>query len=259
MAVNNDGIFLIDSHIHTNHLVLPNCDQVIQEINDNPSLYAVINVGMNIETSMEAVNIAINNPKFYAAVGIHPLYIKGEFDENLYSLVNDKVVAIGEIGLDFNSEVSFYEQRRYLILQIIAANVLHLPVIIHSNNANKEVLEIFEKYVKPRYGCVFHCFQPQIEYLDEIIKNDYYISFAGRITYKNACKSIEVAKRVPDDLFLIETDLPFVSPEPFRDQINTPGNIQYIVKKLAEVKGTTEEYIRTRTMKNTMNLFTKIK
>ena len=87
-----------------------------------------------------------------------------------------------------------------------------MPVVIHANNTNKLIIEIFKKYVKPKYGCVFHCFQPDIDDLKYLIENGYYISFAGRITYKTAKKSIEVAKIVPNDLFLVETDSPYISP-----------------------------------------------
>ena len=148
---------------------------------------------------------------------------------------------------------------RYLIKQIIIANELHLPVVIHANNTNKLIIEIFKKYVKPKYGCVFHCFQPDIEDLKNLIENDYYISFAGRITYKTAKKSIEVAKIVPNDLFLVETDSPYISPEPFRGEINRTSNIKYIISKIAEVKEMSFEEIESITTQNTKRLFKKMK
>lgn len=252
-----------DTHTHTLDSVCNdyglNKTEEISVINKDSNLSGVINVGLNISTSKECVEIANNNDKFYAAIGIHPLYINGEDTEKLYSLVNEKVVAIGEIGLDLSGNVNFYEQRRYLIHQIIAANVLHLPVIIHSNNANREVLEIFDKFVKPRYGCVFHCYQPEIEYLDEIIRNGYYISFAGRITFSNACKSIEVLKRIPDYLYIVETDSPFISPEPFKKEPGRSSNITYIISKIAEIKGVSYQDVEKQTEENTRRLFKKIK
>ena len=172
----------IDSHMHINTSVLENMPKYIEDINKNHSIRSVINVGLNSTTSEESILISEKNSKFYSAVGIHPLYIDSQDIHCLYRLAdNDKVVAIGEIGLD-NSKANFKEQRKYLISQIIIANKLHLPVIIHSNNSNKLVIEIFEKYVKPEYGCVFHCFQPEIEVLKYLVRNGYYISFAGRIT-----------------------------------------------------------------------------
>lgn len=139
------------------------------------------------------------------------------------------------------------------------ANELHLPVIIHANNTNKLIIEIFKKYVKPKYGCAFHCFQPDIDDLKYLIENGYYISFAGRITYKTAKKSIEVAKIVPNDLFLVETDSPYISPEPFRGEINRTSNIKYIISKIAEVKEMSFEEIESITTQNTKRLFKKMK
>lgn len=249
----------IDSHMHINSTILESTQEYIDEVNNNPSIESVINVGLNIDTSNESILISNKNPKFYSTVGIHPLYTESQDIDYLYKLAaNDKVVAIGEIGLD-STKNNFNEQKKYLIMQIIIANELHLPVIIHSNNSNKLVIEIFEKYVKPKYGCVFHCFQPDINDLNYLMDNGYYISFAGRITYKNARKSIEVATFVPNDLFLVETDSPYISPEPLRGKINKSSNIQYIIQKLAEIKEMNFEDIESITVQNSKRLFKKIK
>ena len=252
------GSMAIDSHMHINTCVLENIQEYIEDINKNPTIRSVINVGLNITTSKESLLISVKNPKFYSAIGIHPLYIDSQDIDCLYRLAdNDKVVAIGEIGLD-NSKANFNEQKEYLVRQIIIANKVHLPVIIHSNNSNKLIIEIFEKYVKPKYGCVFHCFQPEIEILKYLVRNNYYISFAGRITYKTAKKSIEVAKMVPNDLFLVETDSPYFSPEPHRGEINCSSNIKYVISKIAEVKKMSYKDIESITTENTKRLFKKI-
>lgn len=249
----------IDSHMHINTTLLTNLKDEIDDINHNPNLEAVINVGLDQKTSQESLTISNTNPKFYSAIGIHPLYIEEQDPNFLYDLAeNDKVVAIGEIGLD-NTKDNYLQQKEYFIKQIMIANVLHLPIIIHSNNMNKKVIEIFEKYVKPKYGCVFHCFQPNLEDLDYIIKNGYYISFAGRITYKTAKKSLEVAKTVPNHLFLVETDSPYFAPVPFRDESNHSSNIKYIIDRLSEVKEMSYEEIEMATSDNTKRLFKKIK
>ena len=135
------------------------------------------------------------------------------------------------------------------------ANELHLLVIIHSNNSNKLVIEIFEKYVKPKYGCVFHCFQPDMDDLEYLIRKGYYISFAGKITYKTAKRTIEVAKIVPNDIFLVETDSPYLSPEPFRGQQNSSKNIPIIATKIAQIKQTSLEEVATKTTTNAIKLF----
>ncbi len=227
-----DNNMAIDSHMHINSVVLQNIQEYIEEINKNQSIRSVINVGLNIESSKESISISRDNPKFYSAIGVHPLYTDSCDVDSLYILAdNDKVIAIGEIGLDSLND-DFNEQKKYLIKQIMIANELHLLVIIHFNNSNKLVIEIFEKYVKPKYGCVFHCFQPDMDDLEYLIRKGYYISFVGKITYKTAKRSIEVAKIVPNDLFLVETDSPYISPEPYRDTINKSSYISFIIKKL---------------------------
>ena len=248
----------IDSHMHINSIVSKNIEKEILDINNNSNLKNVINVSLNSETAKESIIISNTNAKFYSAVGIHPLYIENQSINDLYDIaLNEKVVAIGEIGLDTTKD-NIELQKKYLIEQISIANALNLPVIIHANNSNKLVIEIFERYIKPKEGCVFHCFQPDIDDLNYLIRNNYYISFAGRITYKNAKKSVEVAKSVPNDLFLVETDSPYISPEPVRNLVNQSSNIKYIIEKLALIKDMSYLEIEEITTENTKRLFKKI-
>lgn len=248
----------IDSHMHINSIVSKDIEKEILDINNNPNLESVINVSLNSETAKESIIISNSNTKFYSAIGIHPLYVGNQSIDDLYNLaLNDKVVAIGEIGLD-TTKNNIELQKKYLMEQISIANSLNLPVIIHANNSNKLVIEIFERYIKPKEGCVFHCFQPDMDDLDYLIRNNYYISFAGRITYRNAKKSLEVAKSVPNDLFLIETDSPYISPEPVRNLINQSSNIKYIIEKLALIKDMSYLEIEEITTENTKRLFKKM-
>ena len=248
----------IDSHMHINSIVSKNIEKEILDINNNSNLKNVINVSLNSETAKESIIISNSNAKFYSAIGIHPLYVENQSIDDLYDIaLNEKVVAIGEIGLDTTKD-NIELQKKYLIEQITIANSLNLPVIIHANNSNKLVIEIFERYIKPKEGCVFHCFQPDIDDLNYLIRNNYYISFAGRITYKNAKKSIEVANSVPNDLFLVETDSPYISPEPVRNLVNQSSNIKYIIEKLALIKDMGYLEIEEITTENTKRLFKKI-
>ena len=248
----------IDSHMHINSIVSKNIEKEILDINNNSNLKNVINVSLNSETAKESIIISNSNAKFYSAIGIHPLYVENQSIDDLYDIaLNEKVVAIGEIGFDTTKD-NIELQKKYLIEQISIANSLNLPVIIHANNSNKLVIEIFERYIKPKEGCVFHCFQPDIDDLNYLIRNNYYISFAGRITYKNAKKSVEVAKSVPNDLFLVETDSPYISPEPIRNLVNQSSNIKYIIEKLALIKDMSYLEIEEITTENTKRLFKKI-
>lgn len=248
----------IDSHMHINSIVSKNIEKEILDINNNSNLKNVINVSLNSETAKESIIISNSNAKFYSAIGIHPLYVENQSIDDLYDIAfNEKVVAIGEIGLDTTKD-NIELQKKYLIEQISIANALNLPVIIHANNSNKLVIEIFERYIKPKEGCVFHCFQPDMDDLNYLIRNNYYISFAGMITYKNAKKSVEVAKSVPNDLFLVETDSPYISPEPVRNLVNQSSNIKYIIEKLALIKDMSYLEIEEITTENTKRLFKKI-
>lgn len=246
---------MIDSHMHINSYFNNNGD--IDKVNNNDRLEKVINVGLDINTSKEITSMAINNDKMYTAIGIHPLYIKGNEPEDLFGLVNDKVVAIGEIGLD-STEDNFLKQREYLIIQIYIANVLRLPVIIHSKNSNEEIVNIFRNVVKPKYGCVFHCFQPDIDTMAYLISNGYHISFAGPITYKTAKKSLEIVREVPKELFLVETDSPYMTPEPHRAETNNSNNLKYIISKIADIKGMSFEEAEELTTENAKRLFKKM-
>lgn len=250
---------MIDSHIHINKKMSNDIKSDITKINVNSNIECVLNVGIDLMTSIDVVNIAKRFPKFYAAVGFHPMNLSDFNLEYLYELASEeKVVAIGEVGIDFlnNDEIL---QKKYLIKQIFLANQVGLPVIIHANNTSRDVIEVFERYAKPRYGCVFHCFQPDLEVLDYLVKNNYYISFAGKITYLNAKRSIEVLKKVPNELFLVETDSPYFSPEPVRNKANNAGNLNYIIEKIANVKNMSYEEVENITSINTKRLFKKMK
>lgn len=250
---------VIDTHMHINSLVSRRIEEDINEINSNDNLDKVINIGVSYATSKEAVSIANNNSKFYATIGIHPSYVIGEEVDNLISIIdNENIVAIGEIGLDLTSN-NIDLQREYLVKQIDIANNYHLPVVIHANKTNQQILEVFNKIIKPEYGCVFHCFEPEIEILKELIKEEYFISFAGRVTYKNAKRSLEIAKYVPSDLYLVETDSPYISPVPKRYEEGKSEYIKYIIERLAEIRNTTVDMIEKETSENALRLFKRLK
>ena len=251
----------IDSHMHINSFVLDSKekDKALSSLRKDINLEKVINVGLNYSTTNEAIELCRKTRKMYVSAGVHPLYIRNQNLNKLFAIANNEfVVAIGETGLD-NMKENYKEQRRFLIAQILIANDLHLPVIIHSNNCNFQVVEIFKTIVKPKYGCVFHCFQPDEITLNYLIANGYYISFAGPITYKTEKRSLEMAKLVPEKLFLVETDAPYLTPEPFRNDRNNSSNIMYIIEKLAEVRNTTYHHIVEVTKENTLRLFPKLK
>ena len=250
----------IDSHMHINNYQLdkPIKAMALKRTNKDHNIEKAINVVINLSTTREAIDLSERHSKLYVAAGIHPLYIENQDLNELFTLADHpRVVAIGEIGLD-NTADNYKEQRRFLISQILIANSLKLPVIIHSKNCNFQIVEIFKKIVKPRYGCVFHCFQPDEETLNYLIANDYLVSFSGLITYKNAKRSLEIARIVPDNLFLVETDSPFFPPESLRASVNYSSNLIYVIEKLAEIRGTSYIQVEKRTKENTLRLFPKL-
>jgi len=247
----------IDSHLHVNSIMNVDMDDEIKRINDDSKLKSVINVGVNILTSTEANDIAMHHEKFYSAVGIHPLYIEYQNASKLYNMISDKTVAIGEIGLDDKFE-NYKLQREYLIKQIKIANELGLPIIIHSNNSNKKIFEIFDNEVRPECGCVFHSFQPIFEDLEYIINHGYYISFCGRITYNHNERSTRIIKNVPYSKFLVETDAPFFSPEIYKGEVNHSSNVEYVIQRIAQVKNEKYELIEDISEENTKRLFKRL-
>lgn len=251
-------ISLIDTHAHYNSSIMNHLEEEIKTANDNHDVSKIINVGLDIQTSKEATKISLKNSKFYAALGIHPLY-DGQIEEleNIYyQYDNTKIVAIGETGIDTNGDIA--SQVKKFISSIQLANKLELPLIIHANTskdssvyANTLCMEILKEY-KPKYGFVFHCFQPDLEILDEIIDLGGYISVGSNIIRANARKSLEVVREVPIDRLLIETDYLFLTTNP-----NQTGKASFY--KICELKKKEKVFMMKQLNKNASNLFSKLK
>lgn len=238
---------MIDTHAHFNSKDLKNLRDEIIRVNNINHLNKVINIGLDYETSKEAIEISEREPKFYATIGIHPLH-NGNIEDLLKLRITDKVVAIGEIGLDTDGD--FLLQRERFIKQIELANFLELPIIIHSKNSNERVLKIF-KYVYHLYGFVFHCFQPDIDIAKEIVKLGGYLSFATPITRVNAKKSLEVIKLTPIENILIELDYPYMSMNPINDG-------KQVFNRIKELKGYSHENLESQLDENAKRLFRKL-
>ena len=238
---------MIDTHAHFNSKDLKNLRDEIIRVNNINHLNKVINVGLDYETSKEAIEISEREPKFYATIGIHPLH-NGNIEDLLKLRITDKVVAIGEIGLDTDGD--FLLQREKFIKQIELANFLELPIIIHSKNSNERVLKIF-KDVYPLYSFVFHCFQPDIDIAKEIIKLGGYLSFATPITRVNAKRSLEVIKLTPIENILIELDYPYMSMNPINDG-------KQVFNRIKELKGYSYNQLEKQLDENAKRLFRKL-
>lgn len=167
-----------------------------------------------------------------------------------------KVVAIGEIGLDYHYDnVNKLLQKELFKLQIELANELDLPIIIHNRESSVDVINILSNEIDSKNKGVFHCCEMNFELIKQALKLDYYISFAGPVTFKNAKKAKEAVDMVPLDRLLIETDSPYLAPEPRRGTVNTSANLKFIAEKIAEFKGVYVEEIAEITYNNTVRLF----
>lgn len=240
---------MIDTHAHYNSTDLNNLQAEIDLINAS-NITAVINVGLDLESSKEVIDISNKNKIFFASIGIHPLH-KGSIEDIQYLYNNnqtDKIVALGETGLDIEGEL---EEQTYKFIQTISlSNLLRLPIIIHAKGTNKEVINILKLY-PPQYGFVFHCFQPDIEIARQIILMGGYISVASPITRPTANKSLQVIREIPIEHLLIELDYPYMSKTPNIDGRNTFNRIR-------EIREMTKSDLERTLDGNAKRLFKKI-
>lgn len=249
---------LIDTHVHLNDSKYKlDQEEIIKKSLFNNISY-LINIGSNLSSSKASIDLAYKYQNIYTAIGIHPHEAKNFNSKSINSLKslakNKKVVAIGEIGLDYHYNFSSAaEQKKAFIEQIQLASSLNLPLIIHAREATKDILCILEKYGLSLKG-VFHAFSGDKEILNWAISNQYYISISGMVTFKNSTLP-SLIKEVPMDKFLIETDSPYLAPHPFRGKKNQPAYLIFIAKKLAEVMSLSLEDIARITTLNTKQLF----
>ena len=220
----------------------------------------IVNIGANIESSKKSIDLANKYDFVYAAVGVHPEEIAtlpDDYIDILEKLVNnnrEKVVAIGEIGLDYYcSDVPRDVQQKFFVEQIHLAKRVDLPVVIHSRDAHKDTLDIIKRE-NVNKG-ILHCFSGSQEMADEVLKNGLYIAIGGVVTFKNAKKVVEVIKNIPMDRLLVETDLPYLAPEPFRGKRNESGYLKYIVEKIANIKNMSSDDVARITTENARELY----
>ena len=218
-------------------------------------------IGYNLKESKNALEIANKYSYIFASCGISPNDIEDYTIENLNKIKeigkHEKIVAIGEIGLDYYwNKDNKEKQKELFIKQIEIANELKKPIIIHTREAVMDTIEILKKYPVKEKG-IFHCCPLNPELIKEAIKLGYYVSFSGNITFKNA-KPEKSVLEVPNDKLLIETDCPYLTPEPFRGRRNDSTKVKFVAEKLAEIKNMTIEEIAELTYRNAYNAY-KIK
>ena len=254
----------IDTHAHLNYEEKYGDEAALLAHIRAADVEKIIDVGWNYASSAHAAKQAQANSCLWFAAGFHPSNLEdfqeGDFEKIAALLAAPKGVAVGEIGLDYHYEnTDESAQKRAFCAQLELAHALCLPVIIHSRDAAADTLQILKD--NRRYldcGGVMHCFSGSEETAKEYLKLGLYISFAGPVTFKNARRLDEVAKIVPSERILAETDSPYLAPEPLRGTLNTPANVPFIYKKLAQLRGEDEEELAQKIYKNAHTLFTKL-
>ena len=256
-------MYLIDSHAHLDDEKFnEDREQIIEEIKKS-EVVNVISAGYSIEGSEKAVELAKKYDFIYATCGISPNDIP-QTEQQLWKDVekieeiiknNSKIVAVGEIGLDYywNKENKDLQKMAF-VEQIKLANEMKLPIVIHTREAVMDTIEILKNNEVQKKG-VFHCCPLNRELVKEALKLGFYISFAGPVTFKNSKNADEIINMVPDDRILIETDSPYLSPEPLRGRRNDPRNVKYVAQKVAQVKNMSIEQMAEITYKNTRKIF----
>ena len=255
---------IIDSHCHLNHVKSKlSLDDVITNAKNN-SINVILNISTKKSEFDEIIEISETYPEVYFTLGIHP-HEAGEMNKDVAMNIkkhanNNKFIGIGETGLDF-----FYNhedkktQMNAFESQIEIAQDLSLPITVHMRDAEKETLEVITKKAKEKdLNGVIHCFTGSKKFSEEMIDLGFYISASGIITFKKSEELRSIFKDIPGTKLLVETDSPYLSPEPLRGKVNQPANLVHTINKLAEIRKSTEEQIINMTNTNFHNLFKRI-
>lgn len=251
---------LFDTHAHLNATQYEeDLLEVIQRAQEEKVTNIVV-VGFDRETIEKAMELTNKYDFIYAAIGWHPVDAIDLTDEHLHWIEelasHPKVVAIGETGLDYYWDKSPKEvQKEAFRKQIHLAKKLNLPIIIHNRDATADVVEILQQEKAEDVGGIMHCFTGSAEVAQQCMDMNFYISFGGPITFKNAKKPKEVAMEIPLDRILIETDCPYLTPHPFRGKRNEPSYVKYIAEQIAELRGLSYEEVAKITTENAKRLF----
>ena len=247
-----------DSHAHlTEDCFAQDFDTIVENMKA-ASVTGMMEIGFDLPSSEKAVQLAERFDWVHAAVGSHPDDAE-QVNEARIAVYrglcrNPRVKAIGEIGLDYHYEEPGREvQKRAFRMQLALAQELSMPVVIHEREAHEDGLRILEEF--PTIRGVFHCFSGSYEMAKELIKRGWYIGFTGVVTFKNARKAVETAANIPLDRILIETDCPYMAPEPFRGRRCDPSLVPYVAKKIADLRGLSPESVAAATAENAKRCF----
>ena len=230
--------YLIDTHAHIDMLEAP-IELTLQLMNDFGVKKAVI-PSVEVSSMEKVIAAAEADENIYAMIGIYPSEAKTytqEVEDRMIELAkNHKVKAVGEIGLDYYWDKSFVDlQKEVYVKQILLANKLNLPIVIHDREAHKDAYDLLLEYNQSS-NALFHCFSGSVEFMRECVKKGWYIALGGVVTFKNAVKMKDVAREIPLDKLVLETDSPYLTPVPFRGKPNTPAYVRYVAEEIANLR-----------------------
>lgn len=256
---------LIDTHCHLNdERLLPEADNIVKSLKAD-NIEAVINVGYDFPSSLKSIELANTYNEVYATVGIHPHDAKtrkqSDYDWFAKAVTDNKVVAIGEIGLDYFYDLSPRDiQKKVFVEQLELAYSLKMPISVHLRDAYGDMLELVrENKDKLVYGGVLHCYSGSAEMLKEFLKYGFYFAYGGPLTYKNAKQAIQSITATPLDKLMFETDSPYLAPVPLRGETNVPNNVKYVAEKASELLGINIDKLTEITTNNAKTLFKRLK
>ena len=248
----------IDVHAHLNDKKFENIDDIITSA-EQAGVEKIITAGYDITSSIDGLEIANKHTGVFATVGIHPENaddVEENYLDKLKELCkNKKVVAIGEIGLDYHFRSDNKDlQKKILIEQIALANELNLPVVLHCRDAIGDMMTLLQEHRLKRES-LLHCYSGSIESAREFMKLGFSFSFGGVVTFKNASNAVNVVINLPIEKIMLETDCPYLAPEPYRGKMNEPKFIPFIAQKVADIKNLSVEEIAEKTTKNAEKMF----
>jgi len=250
---------IFDSHAHYDDRQFDIDREELLKSLPESGVGTVVNVSASYESWERCVEMAAKYPYIYAAVGTHPDEV-GVLNEETFAEMKEwckkkKVVAIGEIGLDYYWDNQPHDvQKKWFIRQLELARELNLPVIIHSREAAADTMEIMKEHAKGLQG-VIHCYSYSREHAEEYVKMGFYIGIGGVVTFKNAKKLKEVAAVIPLERILLETDCPYLAPVPYRGKRNQSSYIQYVAEEIAQIKGIDAEEVIAVTEENARKMY----
>lgn len=252
--------FLVDTHSHIDMPDFDNLDDIISNAK-NTGVEKIIIPSVDRSSFEKVIEISNRYDGVYCALGIHPSEAQNAKEEDFKKVIelasiNKNIVAIGECGLDYYWDKTYIaEQKEVFLRQIEIAKSLKKALIVHDREAHKDTFDLLTQNIKDEIPVIMHCFSGSLEFAQECIKKGFYISLGGVVTFKNAKKAHEIAKSIPLEHLLLETDAPYLTPVPYRGKRNEPAYVKYVAEEIAQIRGIQLDEVAETTTQNARKVF----